>query len=189
MPDKTIDKLVILDRDGVINRDSKSFVKNLDEWIPLPGAIEAIAKLYRAGYRVAVATNQSGIARGLITPDALEQMHAHLTALVAEAGGELARIEVCPHGPNDGCACRKPLPGMLLSIRDALGLIDLTTAWMVGDSLRDLQAGEAAGTRVALVLTGNGEETLGKLGELEHPERVACFASLADFADRLLAEH
>src|SRR3990167_2563581 len=113
-------KLLILDRDGVINYDSDAYIKNLDEWIPLPGAVEAIARLSRAGWTVAVATNQSGLARGYYDQAALDAMHAHLRQLVAEQGGEhggeLGLIVHCPHGPDDGCDCRKPKPGMLRQI-------------------------------------------------------------------------
>lgn len=181
-------QLVILDRDGVINRDSSAYVKTLAEWIPLPGSIEAIARLSKAGYQVAIATNQAGIGRGILAAEEVAKMHHHLTQLVTEAGGHLAAIEFCPHHPDEGCACRKPQPGMLLAIRDALGIDDMTSAWMVGDSLRDLEAGEAAGTRTALVLTGNGEKSRQQLPQLQHPERVEVFATLADFADRLLSK-
>ena len=109
-------KLVILDRDGVINQDSDDYIKSLDEWIPIPGAIEAIARLSKAGWTVAVATNQSGLARGYYDSATLESMHQRLRQLVVEQGGEVGLIVHCPHGPNDGCTCRKPKPGMLLGI-------------------------------------------------------------------------
>ena len=107
------DRLVVLDRDGVINRDSPEFVKSLDEWRPLPGSIEAIAALSKAGFTVAVASNQSGLARGLLDRKALRAMHRKLRRLVASEGGRVDRIVVCPHGPDDGCRCRKPAPGLL----------------------------------------------------------------------------
>lgn len=179
--------LIILDRDGVINQDSRQYIKHRDEWIPLPGAIDAVARLVKAGYDVAIATNQSGIARGLTPQVELDAMHERMVSLVAAAGGRLAHIAYCPHGPDDGCTCRKPLPGMLYQIARELGHEHLDDAWMVGDSLRDLQAGEAAGTRLALVLTGNGQETRPKLETLRHGESVLVCADLADFADRLLA--
>ncbi|MGJ8522680.1 D-glycero-beta-D-manno-heptose-1,7-bisphosphate 7-phosphatase [Carnimonas sp. R-84981] len=179
--------LVILDRDGVINQDSSAYVKTLAEWVPIPGSIEAIARLSKEGYQVAVATNQAGIGRGIVAADEVGKMHRRLTQLVSDAGGQLVAIEFCPHHPDERCACRKPQPGMLFAIRDALGVEDLTNAWMVGDSLRDLQAGEAAGTRTALVLTGNGEKTREQLSRLKHPEQVAIFSSLADFADTALS--
>ena len=105
--------LVILDRDGVINHDSAAFIKNEDEWRPLPGSLEAIAALTSAGFTLAVASNQSGIARGLFGQDALDAMHAKMLSLVHEAGGHISRIVICPHGPDDDCDCRKPKPGML----------------------------------------------------------------------------
>ncbi|MFY0991645.1 D-glycero-beta-D-manno-heptose 1,7-bisphosphate 7-phosphatase [Halomonas sp. C05BenzN] len=177
-------KLVILDRDGVINQDSDAYVKSLDEWIPYPGAIEAIARLSRAGWQVAIATNQSGIARGYYDEQTLADMHARLRSLVAEAGGEISHIAWCPHGPDDGCDCRKPLPGLLVQIRNALGLDSLEGSWMVGDSLRDLQAGEPLGCRPALVRTGKGERTLAKGQGLAG---VPVFDDLSAFVDWLLA--
>lgn len=182
------DHLVILDRDGVINQDSDDYVKSLEEWIPYPGAIDAIARLSRAGWTVAVATNQSGIARGYYTEATLSDMHAELRRLVSEAGGEIAHIARCPHGPDDGCNCRKPLPGLLEQIRDALELTTLSGSWMVGDSLRDLQAGDAMGCQRVLVRSGKGKRTLAK-----HPELAATdsethvFEDLAEFVDWLIA--
>lgn len=177
------DRLVILDRDGVINQDSDDYVKSLEEWIPYPAAIEAIARLSRAGWTVAVATNQSGVARGYYAEATLEAMHDRLRDLVHEAGGEIAHIAHCPHGPEDGCKCRKPLPGMLEEIREALTLGSLEGSWMVGDSLRDLQAGEPMGCRPVLVLTGKGRRTEEKGEGLEG---VMVFNDLAAFVDWLL---
>ncbi|ATJ80992.1 D-glycero-beta-D-manno-heptose 1,7-bisphosphate 7-phosphatase [Halomonas beimenensis] len=182
------DKLVILDRDGVINRDSDDYVKSLDEWIPYPQAIDAIARLSRAGWTVAVATNQSGIARGYYDEATLAAMHDRLDTLVREAGGEIARIVHCPHGPDDGCDCRKPLPGLLERLRDDLGLTTLKGSWMIGDSLRDLEAGLAVGCRPVLVRTGKGERTLAKRPDLVENDRTRVFADLAGFADWLLAQ-
>lgn len=150
--------LLILDRDGVINRDSAEFVKNNDEFQPLPGSIEAIAELSNAGFTVAVASNQSGLARGLFDRNALRAMHRKLRRLVAGEGGRIDRIVVCPHGPDDGCDCRKPAPGLLLRLADHYG-VSLDGAPAIGDSLRDLQAAEAAGARPILVRTGNGGKT------------------------------
>ncbi|SHK91681.1 D-glycero-beta-D-manno-heptose 1,7-bisphosphate 7-phosphatase [Halomonas caseinilytica] len=178
-------KLVILDRDGVINQDSDNYVKSLDEWIPYPSSIKAIARLSQAGWTVAVATNQSGIARGYYDEGELARMHEAMVAMIEEAGGKIACITYCPHGPKDGCHCRKPLPGMLHEIRQMLDLASLEGSWMVGDSLRDIQAGDAAGCQSALVLTGKGKRTLDK-----HPEisasNVKVFENLATFADWLL---
>ena len=150
--------LIILDRDGVINRDSREFVKNSDEWVPLPGSIEAIADLSRFGYTVAVASNQSGLARGLFDRYALRAMHRKLRRLVAAQGGRVDRIVVCPHGPDAGCTCRKPRPGLLQRLARHYGTA-LNGVPVVGDSLRDLQAAAAAGAKPILVRTGNGRRT------------------------------
>ena len=151
-------RLVILDRDGVINRESSAFVKTPAEWRPLPGSIAAIAALSQAGFIVTIASNQSGLARGLFDRAALRAMHRKLRRLVAAAGGRVARIEVCPHGPDDGCACRKPKPGLLFRIARRYNA-DLAGAPVIGDSLRDLEAAAAAGARPILVRTGNGRRT------------------------------
>lgn len=150
--------LLILDRDGVINRDSAQFVKNTDEFEPLPGSIDAIATLHRAGFTVAVASNQSGLARGLFDHRALRAMHRKLRRLVANAGGRVDRIVVCPHGPNDGCPCRKPAPGLLLRLARHYR-VSLEGVPAIGDSLRDLEAAQAAGATPILVRTGNGRRT------------------------------
>ncbi|PRY64733.1 D-alpha,beta-D-heptose 1,7-bisphosphate phosphatase [Vreelandella songnenensis] len=177
-------QLVILDRDGVINQDSDAYIKSLEEWIPYPTAINAIARLSQAGFTVAVATNQSGIARGYYSEAELDRMHTRMNSLVEEAGGCIAHIAYCPHGPDDACRCRKPLPGLLHDIQQALALDSLAGSWMVGDSLRDLQAGEACGCRTVLVKTGKGEKTAAKGIGLEHT--LVC-ADLAEFVDTLLA--
>ena len=156
------DGLVILDRDGVINRDSAAFVKTLDEWQPLPGSIEAIAALSKAGFTVAVASNQSGLARGLLDRNALRAMHRKLRRLVAVHGGRVDRIVVCPHGPDDGCRCRKPAPGLLEQLAKHYGR-SLAGVPVIGDSLRDLEAAAAAGARPMLVRTGNGRRTAAQL--------------------------
>jgi D-glycero-D-manno-heptose 1,7-bisphosphate phosphatase len=159
MPEQLSDKrLVVLDRDGVINRDSSDFVKSPEEWVPLQGSIEAIAALSKAGFSVAVASNQSGLARGLFDTAALSAMHQKLHNLVESHGGRVEHIAICPHGPDDGCDCRKPLPGLLDRIATALDA-DLAGAPFIGDSLRDLQAAQAAGARPVLVRTGNGQQT------------------------------
>lgn len=180
-------RLVILDRDGVINRDSDHYIKTLDEWIPYPAAIEAMARLSRAGWLVAVATNQSGIARGYFDVATLGKMHAHLIEMVAAAGGHIDHIAYCPHVDDDGCDCRKPLPGLLEQIQRALHLETLKGSWIVGDSLRDLQAGVAVGCRRALVRTGKGERTLARHPELGRKGTgTLIFDDLAGFADWLL---
>jgi len=150
--------LVILDRDGVINRDSSAFVKSADEWVPLPGSIGAIAALDRGGFTIAVASNQSGIARGYLDRNALRSMHRKLRRLVASEGGRIDRIVVCPHGPGDGCSCRKPKPGLLRRLGRHYDT-SLDGVPVIGDSLRDLQAAASAGARPILVRSGNGRKT------------------------------
>ena len=150
--------LLILDRDGVINRDSSEFVNNIDEFRPIPGSIDAIAALHRAGYTVTIASNQSGLARGLFDRRALRAMHRKLRRLVAAAGGRIDRIVVCPHGPGGDCDCRKPAPGLLLRLARHYG-VSLSGVPAIGDSLRDLEAAQGAGARPILVRTGNGRET------------------------------
>lgn len=174
-------KLIILDRDGVINRDSDAFVKTLEEWVPLPGSISAIAALSQAGWTIAVATNQSGLARGYFSAATLEAMHQHLQDLVAEKGGRIDLIVHCPHGPDDGCTCRKPLTGLFEQI-GAHFETSLAGVPTVGDSLRDLQAGAAVGCRPYLVRTGKGSAT-------EHknlPPDTLVFDDLAAVANHLL---
>jgi len=173
-------KLLILDRDGVINHDSDAYIKSVEEWIPLPGSIEAIAQLSKAGWTVAVATNQSGIARGYYDVATLEAMHERLRTLVAEQGGELGLIVYCPHGPDEGCACRKPRPGMLQTIAEHYR-IGLAGLWFVGDSLGDLEAAKAVDSQPVLVKTGKGEKTLGKnlpVGTLIFDDLAAVAAEL-----------
>ncbi|GLU33014.1 D,D-heptose 1,7-bisphosphate phosphatase [Trinickia caryophylli] len=152
-------KLVILDRDGVINVDSDAFIKSADEWVPIPGSLEAIARLNQAGYRVVVASNQSGIGRGLFDMAALNAMHAKMQRAAAAVGGRIDAVFFCPHTAEDHCECRKPKPGLLKMIMDRFEVDPATTA-VVGDSLRDLEAGAALGFPTHLVLTGKGKKTL-----------------------------
>ena len=174
-------KLVILDRDGVINYDSDAYIKSVEEWIPLPGAIEAIAQLSKAGWTVAVATNQSGIARGYYGLATLDAMHERLRALVAEQGGEVGLIVYCPHGPDDGCDCRKPRPGMLKTIACHYQA-ELAGVWFVGDSMGDLEAAVAVGAQPVLVKTGKGCRTLAKA----LPQGTLIFENLAAVARELI---
>ncbi|KAA0018654.1 D-glycero-beta-D-manno-heptose 1,7-bisphosphate 7-phosphatase [Salinicola corii] len=177
-------KLVILDRDGVINRDSEAYIKSLGEWHPYPDSIRAIARLHQKGWKVAIATNQSGIGRGYYTLDTLEAIHDRLIDLVEQAGGEISAIAYCPHRPEEACECRKPKPGMLLDIQKSLNFKVCDECWMVGDSLRDIQAGLAVGCRTALVETGNGIDSLDGLPQLA-PEAWVC-RDLASFVEQLL---
>src|SRR5678816_2606236 len=148
-------KLTILDRDGTINEDREDFVKSPDEWVPIPGSLEAIARLNHAGWHTVVATNQSGLARGLFDLATLNAIHARMYRALAELGGRIDAVFFCPHGPDDGCACRKPRPGMLAMIGERYG-VPLAETYAVGDSLRDLEAAVAAGCAPHLVRTGKG---------------------------------
>lgn len=146
-------KIIILDRDGVINQDSDNFIKSVDEFIPLPGSIEAIARLKHAGYKVYIATNQSGIQRGFYTIETLHAMHEKLASLLNARDAQIDGIEFCPHGPDDHCDCRKPKTGMYLAIAKKAGLSDYSDILVVGDSLRDLQAAQAINAKPHLVRT------------------------------------
>jgi len=178
-------RLVILDRDGVINHDSDDFIKTPDEWIPIDGSIQAIAKLSTAGFTVAVATNQSGIGRKLLDKPALDAMHNRLRTLVKDAGGDVDRIVYCPHHPDDGCDCRKPAPGLYQKLSRQYG-VPLDGIPIVGDSERDLVAARAVNARPILVLTGNGAKTSAHLQQ--RGEEVETFADLDAVAAALIAE-
>ncbi len=177
-------KLVILDRDGVINHDSAQFIKSPEEWKPIPGSLEAIARLKQHGYRVVVATNQSGVGRGLFDMDTLNRIHRKMHKAACELGGRIDAIFYCPHTADSKCDCRKPKPGMFRRIADTLNT-DLKGVAAIGDSLRDLQAGAAAGCQPILVLTGKGEKTRDE-GDL--PAGTLIFANLAAATDHLLAQ-
>jgi D-glycero-D-manno-heptose 1,7-bisphosphate phosphatase len=180
-------KLVILDRDGVINYDSDQYVKSADEWIPLPGSLEAIAELNQAGFHVTVATNQSGLARGLFTINDLHAMHQKMMDLLAPMGGRVDSIFFCPHVDEDQCNCRKPLPGLMRDIasryRKADSALPLTGVPIVGDSLRDLEAATVLGASPHLVLTGKGQKTV-DVGIL--PAGTVVHADLMAFTKSLL---
>ena len=174
-------KLIILDRDGVINYDSDQYIKSPDEWRPIPGSLEAIARLNHAGYRVVVATNQSGIGRGLFDMAMLNTIHEKMHKALAQVGGRIDAVFFCPHAADSDCECRKPKPGMLLEVAQRFN-VSLADTYMVGDSLKDLQAAVAAGAKPVLVLTGKGKKTQveGKL-----PPGTQVFADLAAFAEHL----
>jgi D-glycero-D-manno-heptose 1,7-bisphosphate phosphatase len=174
-------KLVILDRDGTINQDSDHYIKSLDEWQPIEGSLEAIARLTQADYRIAVATNQSGIARGLFDTSMLIAIHNNLQRAVTQVGGRIDAFFFCPHAADSACECRKPKPGMLLEIASRFN-VSLESVYMVGDALRDLEAAAAAGAKPVLVLTGKGKKTQ-KEGKL--PPGTAVFEDLAAFAEHL----
>lgn len=182
-------QLVILDRDGVINRDSQEFIKTPDEWVPIKGSLEAIARLSQAGYEVVVLTNQSGVGRGLLSADLLGQIHGRLIEHLRQLGGQIQTILFCPHRPDDGCDCRKPLPGMYTELGQRLG-INFNGVYSVGDSLRDLQAAKAAGANPVLVKTGNGRKTLKIITQQLDLglDNTAVFDHLSGFVDALLAK-
>lgn len=175
-------KLVILDRDGVINQDSPSYIKSPEEWKPIPGSIEAIALLNQAGYRVLVATNQSGVGRGLFDMATLNAIHDKMHRALGQAGGRVDGIFYCPHSQDAGCSCRKPRPGLLDEIARRFG-VSLEGVPVIGDSLRDLQAAAAVGAQPVLVLTGKGKKTR-KDGDL--PEGTVVHADLAEAVRSLL---
>lgn len=175
-------KLIILDRDGVINQDSDAFIKSPDEWIPIPGSLEAIARLTKAGYSVVVATNQSGLGRKLFDITTLNAIHQKMQASVKALGGSIPAVMFCPHLPTDNCDCRKPKAGMFLTIGKRFD-VDLAGIPAVGDSLRDLQAGFLAGCKPYLVLTGKGKQTVEKGGL---PPETVIFDDLAAVAAHLL---
>lgn len=177
-------KLIILDRDGVINQDSDAYIKSADEFIPLPGSLEAIARLKQAGYTIAVATNQSGIARGYYDEATLATMHNKLAHLLDEQGGEIDYIAYCPHGPDDDCACRKPLPGLLTEIGNHFN-VELADVPIIGDSLRDIQAARAVGALPILVKTGKGERTLVNTDQISD---IPVYTDLAAAVDALLSK-
>jgi D-glycero-D-manno-heptose 1,7-bisphosphate phosphatase len=176
-------KLIVLDRDGVINHDSDSFIKSPEEWRPIDGSLEAIAKLNFAGYRVVVATNQSGIDRGLFDMRTLNAIHEKMVQMLSPLGGRIDAVFFCPHSARSECDCRKPKPGLFHSIGQRFH-VDLTGVPCVGDSLRDLQAADAVGGQPILVRTGKGEKTLATGG---FPEHTLIFANLAEVANALLA--
>lgn len=180
-------KLVILGRDGTLNEYRDDHVKDPDELAAIPGALEAVARLNHAGWHAVLATNQPGIARGLFDMASLNSVHLRLNQMLAEKGGRIAAAFFCPHGPEDGCDCRKPLPGLIEQIGDRFG-VDLGLVHMVGASLTDLKTAYAAGCVPHLVLSGK----LGSLGEEELAEQVAqvpgakVHADLAAFVDDLI---
>lgn len=176
-------KLVILDRDGTINQDSDDYIKSPEEWIPIPGSLEAIARLHRAGYKIVVASNQSGIARGLFDTDMLAKIHAKMLDAVRTKGGDIEAIFFCPHRPEDRCHCRKPHPGLLEEVADRLK-VNLNCVYVVGDSERDMVAARTVLARPILVRTGNGRRTL-KKAKLKLTD-IPVYDNLAAFVDALL---
>ena len=177
-------KLIVLDRDGVINHDSDHYIKAPEEWRPVPGSLEAIARLNHAGYRVVVATNQSGIGRGLFDMAMLNAIHEKMHKALSHVGARLDAVFFCPHTADARCECRKPKPGMLAEIGWRFNT-ELTGVPCVGDSLRDLQAADAAGAQPVLVLTGKGEKTL---RDGNFPKHTVIYPDLAFAVSALLAD-
>jgi len=175
-------KCVILDRDGVINFDSDQFIKSPEEWKPIPGSLEAIARLNQAGYRVVVASNQSGVGRGLFDMATLNAIHAKMHKLAAQAGGRIDAVFFCPHAADSKCVCRKPKAGLFVEIGSRLHM-DLKGTYAVGDALRDMEAALSVGARPILVRTGKGEKTL-EAGML--PENIPVFDNLMQAAQAII---
>lgn len=176
-------KLIILDRDGVINHDQETPIKSPDEWTPIPGSLEAIARLNQAGYRVVVAANQSGIARGLFDIMTLNKIHQKMHEAAQAVGADIDAVFFCPHSADEHCDCRKPQPGMLKSIAQRFD-VSLKGVPQIGDSLRDLQAAFVVGCKPYLVKTGKGEKTIAKGGL---PPGTEIFSDLAGAVDHLLS--
>lgn len=177
-------KLIILDRDGVINEDSDEYIKSPHEWRPIAGSLEAIALLNQHGYTVTVATNQSGIARGYYNLDTLAQIHQKMHAAVHALGGTIDSVFYCPHGPDDDCDCRKPKPGLLHQIKTHYG-ISLENVPVIGDSWRDLQAAIAVNAKPFLVLTGKGLKTQQAYLDSLTKEHIRVFSDLLSFANTI----
>jgi len=179
-------KLIVLDRDGVINEDSDAYIKSPEEWIPIPGSLESIAKFNRAGYIVVVATNQSGIARGYFDLETLSAIHKKMDDALTQYGGRVDAVFYCPHGPTAKCECRKPKPGLLwdISSRFEMHMDDVP---VIGDSLRDLQAAIAVNARPLLVKTGKGNKTIELLAQSGLSD-TPVYENLAAVADALLKE-
>ena len=174
--------IIILDRDGVINYDSADYIKSADEWLPIPGSLEAISQLSQNGYRIIIVSNQSGISRRKLTIDDLNSIHQKMMLHLTQSGGSIEAIVFCPHGPRQGCDCRKPKPGMLLDVANRLH-ISLKEVYFVGDSQRDIDAAQVVGAKPVLVRTGNGA-VLEDSGNM--PVDVPVYTDLAEFVDNLL---
>lgn len=175
-----MNRLIILDRDGVINQDSLEYIKSPAEWVPLPGSIDAIARLHKQGFKIAIATNQSGIARGLYSEETLQQIHDKLQSLVRACGGKIDCIQYCPHMPDAGCACRKPKPGMLHAIAKQLGC-SLEHAIMVGDRHTDVLVAMHVGVKPMVVLSGMTDKK-----QIQSIQKVPIFTSLQSCVDEIL---
>lgn len=189
MSDLKRPKVVLLDRDGVINFDSPEYILAPDQWLPIPGSLEAIARLHSTGIKVAIVSNQSGLGRGMLDQQTFNAIHGKMMLAIEQAGGFISHVAYCPHGPGDGCACRKPLPGMVIDSLAALGLSDSPEeALFIGDSIRDVEAAFAARVPAMLVQSGYGEsEKILQRSKLLMPE-IRTFADLAAAVDAVLGE-
>jgi D-glycero-D-manno-heptose 1,7-bisphosphate phosphatase len=176
--------IIILDRDGVINYDSIEYIKSPEEWLPIPGSLDAIAQLNRSGFRVLIATNQSGVARGYYDINTLDLIHEKMMRELAAVGGYIEEIFFCPHHPDELCQCRKPRPGMLLKIAEKY-TVNLQETFFIGDSIGDIHAAQSAGCKPILVLTGNGKKTLTQYPALMH---VPNFLNLAKAVEYVLSQ-
>lgn len=183
-------KIVILDRDGVVNYDSDDYIKSADEWLPIPGSLEAIAKLKQAGYKIYIATNQSGIGRGLFSFAEFEKICEKMDILLHQHHGAVDGIFFCPHLPSDNCSCRKPKAGLLQQIEDEFA-VSVANCWLVGDSLRDLEAGAIKNCQLCLVLSGKGRRTYRESQfnafNQQQAQPITIADNLAHFTTKLLA--
>ncbi|WP_131782300.1 D-glycero-beta-D-manno-heptose 1,7-bisphosphate 7-phosphatase [Legionella gresilensis] len=176
-------KIVLLDRDGIINYDSLHYIKSPDEFIPITENIVAVARLTAAGYRIGIATNQSGIARGLYTKDDLVKIHTKMLETIERAGGKISAVEYCPHLPDTGCECRKPMPGMLYALAKKLGCSNLKDIPFVGDRISDIQAARAVGAQPIMILSSMTDKEA-----LLNYHDVPIFNSLTEWVDSLMAK-
>lgn len=174
-------KLVVLDRDGVINEDRVDYVKSIEEWVTIPGSLEAIAKLNQHGWKVVLMTNQSGIGKGIYSDETLKKVHNHMEQLLGSHHGHIEKIYYCPHHPDDDCLCRKPRPGMLQKISQDFA-IDGSQTYVVGDAIRDIEAAVSAGFKPILVETGKGKQTFSQHRDaLKDVKKVVDLATAVDF--------
>jgi D-glycero-D-manno-heptose 1,7-bisphosphate phosphatase len=178
-------KIVILDRDGTVNYDSDEYIKSPEEWVAIPGALEAISRLNHAGYHVVLATNQSGLGRGLLDVASLNAIHKRMIKQLAAVGGRIDAIFYCPHTPAEACNCRKPMPGLIDQIAERFG-IEMQGVAFVGDTVTDMEAAFAAGCVPHLVLTGKSEGLQGKSLPSNFPAETQMHADLNAFVDALL---
>lgn len=178
--------LIILDRDGVVNEDSDAYIKSVEEWKPIPGSIEAIARLTANNFKVVIASNQSGLSRRYFDTETLYEMHNKLHQLVAHANGEIHGIFVCPHGPNDHCECRKPAAELFIRIANTYD-VSFNACFAIGDSLRDLEAAETVGAKPVLVKTGKGESTLKHNSAFLADRNIPVFRDLADAVENIIS--